>query len=75
MVTSAALSVNGWVGLLGAEKDVRAVLEEFSRPLAGLSFYGGDHTVTARRWSKRVCSPTEPCSPVTSVLHFLSIAL
>lgn len=75
VVTSAVLSVNGLAGLLGAEKDVRALLEERSRPLAGLPFYG-DRPVTVRRWSRRVCSPTsEPCSPVTSVLHFLSIAL
>lgn len=68
-------SVNGLVGLLGAEKDVQAELEKLSRPLAGLSFYG-DCTVTVRRWSRRVCPPpSEPCCPVTSELHFLSIAL
>lgn len=49
MVTSAVLPVNG---LLGAKKDVRALLEERSRPLAGLSF-SGDRTVTVRRWSRK----------------------
>jgi hypothetical protein len=69
------LSVNGLVGLLRAEKDIRAVLEKLSRPLAGLSFYG-DRTVSIRRWGRRVCPPTsEPSCPVTLALHFLPTAL